>query len=122
MVNFKDLSPEDQERVLEQAKAMLDEESIRKDAITAYKIKRKDFIEQCLNEIYNHYHVRYETEKSAIKSRFSSMANYLFKINITGKQYASSPPNVIITNAEEWDKFVKINTAVKELFLNCKEV
>ena len=122
MVNFKDLSPEDQERILEQAKQMLDEENIKKDAITAYKIKRKDFVNQCLNEIYTHYNIRYETDKIAIKSRFSSTANYLFKLNIIGKQSSNCPPNIIVTTAEQWDKFVKINTAVKELFLKCKEV
>ena len=125
MVNFNDLSPEDQERILKQAREILDEENIKKDAITAYKIKRKDFVNKCLDEIYSHYNVRYETEKTAIKTRFSSIANYLFKANTIGigkQQYSSSIPNVIITNAEEWNKFVKINIAVKELFLNCKEV
>lgn len=117
MVNFEDLSPEDQERLLKQARQMVDEEQIKKDAVNAYKVKRKDFIEQCLNEIYTVYHVRYDTDKNAIKQRFISMTNYLFKLKVNGKQYNAT--NYIITKASEWEMFVKINTAVKDMMISC---
>jgi len=117
MVKFEDLSPEDQERLLEQARQMVDEEQIKKDAVNAYKVKRKDFVEQCLDEIYTAYHMRYETEKNAVKQRFVSMTNYLFKLKVNGKQYNST--NYTITNASEWNMFVKVNTAVKDMMISC---
>lgn len=117
MVKFEDLSPEDQERLLEQARQMVDEEQIKKDAVNAYKVKRKDFVEQCLNEIYTAYHMRYDSEKNAVKQRFISMTNYIFKLKVNGKQYNST--NYTITNASEWDMFVKINTAVKDMMISC---
>lgn len=117
MVKFKDLSPEDQEMLLQQVRLMVDEEQIQKDAVNAYRAKRKDFVEQCLNEIYTAYHMRNDSEKYALKQRFISIANYLFKLNINGKQYSSS--NYIITNASEWDAFVRINTAVKDMMVSC---
>ena len=117
MVKFEDLSPEDQGRLLEQARQMLDEENIQKDAITAYKIKRKEFVENCLEDIYRTFHVRYDTDKNAIKQRFISMTNYLFKIKMQGKQYSSV--NYIISNSTEWNTFVAINNAVKDMMIQC---
>lgn len=125
MVNFEDLSPEDQERLLEQAKSIINDENIKKDAITVYKIKKKELVDQCLNEIYTGYEVRYETERETIKSRFAPILNYLHKVNFykqSRERHSKFPPNIVISNAEEWEKFEKIITLVKELFLKCKNI
>ena len=123
MINFEDLKPEDQKRLLEQARLILDEENIKKNAIAAYKAKRKDFVDNCLKEIYKHYKITQRSpEESAIKQRFISLTNYFYKINIAGKYHTATSAPPMIKTAEEWDKFVKINNAVKELFINCKEV
>lgn len=122
MINFEDLKPEDQERLLNQARLMIDEENIKKNAIAAYKTKRKDFVDNCLKEIYKHYNIQRGPEEHAIKQRFISLTNYFFKINVAGKYHTSSSAPPIIKTAEEWDKFVKINNAVKEIFINYREV
>lgn len=122
MINFEDLKPEDQERLLNQARLILDEENIKKNAIAAYKAKRKDFVDSCLKEIMTHYKVKNGPEEYAIRQRFISLTNYFFKINVAGKYHTSSSAPPMIKTAEEWDKFVKVNNAVKELFINCKEV
>lgn len=122
MVNFEDLSKKDQERLLEQARLLVDEENIKKNAIAAYKAKRKELVENCLNEIFKHYDVKRGPEESAIKQRFISVTNYLFKVNIVGKYHSSTSASPIIKTPEEWDKFVKINEAVRDLFINNKEV
>jgi len=119
MVRLEDLTPEDQERLLNQARQIIDEENIQKDAITAYKIKKKEFVEQCLEDIYKALHMRYESEKKHVKQRYTSLVNYLFKLNVTGKQYTSSPPNVIISTATEWNRFVAISNDVKDTIIRC---
>lgn len=122
MINFEDLKPEDQERLLEQAKLIIDEENIRKNAIATYKIKRKELVDGCLKEIMTHYKVKNGPEEYAIRQRFVSLTNYFYKVNLAGKYHTSSSAAPLIKEAKEWDKFVKINNAVKELFINCKEV
>jgi hypothetical protein len=122
MVNFEDLSPEDQEKLLEQARQIIDAENLEKDAIAIYKIKRKEHTEQCLESIYNALHISSYPDKENIKRRYLSLVNYLFKIKVTGKQYSSSPPNVIINNAFEWNRFVAISNDIKDTIIRCYNI
>ena len=122
MINFADLTPEDQDMLLQQARAMIDEENIQKDAITVYKIKRKELTEKCLNEIYKTYNMRYDCDQRGVKSRYVSLTNYLLRLSVLGKQNANSPSNIIISKPAEWDKFVKISEAVKKVFIDAKEM
>lgn len=123
MVNFNDLSVEDQERLLEQAKLLIDEENIKKNAVATYKAKRKDLVESCLVDIYKHYNIKTRgVEEAPIRQRFTSIVNYLFRINVTGKYYSNSSAPTLIETSEDWRRFVKITEAVKDLFINNKEV
>ena len=44
MVNFEDLTPEDQERLLKQVREKIDEENIAKNAAAMYAIKKKELV------------------------------------------------------------------------------
>lgn len=119
MVKFEDLSPEDQERLLQQARLIIDEENIQKDAINTYKMKRKELTEQHLEELYKAFNIRLDCDKSGIRQRFTSMVNYLFRVKVTGKQYTSNPTNYIISTQKEWEEFVEISTTIKNTMINC---
>lgn len=118
MVKFEDLSPEDQERLLQQARLIIDEENIQKDAINTYKMKRKELTEQHLEDLYKAFNVKLDCDKVGIRQRFISMVNYLFRVKVTEKQYISNPTNYIISTKKEWEEFVKISIAIKNTMIN----
>ena len=119
MIKFEDLSPEDQERLLQQARLIIDEENIQKDAINTYKMKRKELTEQHLKDLYKAFNIKLDCDKGAIRQRFISMVNYLFRAKVTGKQYTSNPTNYIISTQKEWEEFVEISTTIKNTMINC---
>lgn len=117
MVNFEDLSPEDQVKVLEQAKHLVDEENIRKHAVATYALKKKELIEDNLETIYQSLNLRPGPERSALKQRYISMVNYLYKIAIHGK-YRGEGIKAISTE-QEWIAYQDASNKVKTLFVSC---
>jgi hypothetical protein len=118
MVKFEDLSPEDKEELLKQARQLIDEENMAKNAVAMYKMKRKNYTDSCLDEIYQTFNVggRYlQRDKNAIKTRFVSMVNFLFKANILGKEHAVD--NYVITNSFEWERYTASCDIVKEAMI-----
>lgn len=131
MVNFSDLTPEDQENLLKQARQLVDEENIAKNAIAAFKMKKKEYTEDCLDEIYqafnivpgngNKYNGRYmqQQHKNAVRTRYISMVNFLFKANVLGKDHATD--NHVIINSFEWDRYIAVCDIVKEAMIKSYE-
>ena len=122
MIKFEDLTPKDQEKLLQQAREIIDEENLKKDAITVYKIKRKELTEKNLQEIYSALKLKYETDKNHFKQRYTAMVNFFFKESAfkdSNKSHRSFPPSVRITNPSEWRKFVIISEEVKNVTIRC---
>lgn len=121
-VNFTDLTKEDQQKLLEQARQMITEENLQRDATTVYKMMKRDLIEDSLKDIYTAFHIRGgtmsdENAKALIKKHYTSIVNYLFKLITVGKQHTNS--TVSISTAIEWDKYVSVSKEIKESFIRC---
>lgn len=123
MINFEDLSVEDQERLLLQAREKIEQENLQRNAADTYKIKKKDLMSNTLEDIYKVMDIHLDSDtvrstrqteqyRNAIKTRYVSMVHYLFKANVSGKQHVTD--NLVITTAFEWDRFVKINGIIKD--------
>lgn len=118
MVKFEDLSPSDQAKLLEQARKIVDEENIQKNAKTMYGIKKKDLTESNLEEIYIALKVKNNfAEEMCVKQRYTAMSNYLYKANI-GK-HTKGDATCIISTADEWERYQQIANAVKGLMIDC---
>ena len=115
MVNFEDLSPKDKEKLLQQARLIVEQESITKNASATYKIKRKELTDNSIDEISKALHMSVP-EKHGFKQRYISIVNYLFKFVINGK-YSSN--DYVISNAIEWNLFEKVNAIIKNALIEC---
>ena len=119
MIKLEDLSQEDQEKLLEQARLMIDEENIRKNAVAMYGIKKKDLTEKNVEEISNVFKFNHENETLTMKRNYTSMVNYLYKIAIN-KKYHSNPIQPITTE-KEWDTYQDVSNKVKDMMISCKK-
>ena len=118
LVKFEDLSAEDQERLLQKAREIVDEENIKRDAFAAYKAKKKELMTRTIEELYANMKIKHIPEKNALKSRYVSLVNYLFKMRMVNVYaYRSDLPNYIIGTATEWEEFVACNDAAKDIFI-----
>ena len=117
VVNFEDLSPEDQARILEQAKNMVDEENIRKHAVAMYGFKKKELTEEHLEAISNTFKLKPGPEYSAMKQRYISMINYLYKMALNRRYHGNSVK--AISTDEEWIVFQDVSNKVKDMMISC---
>jgi len=119
MVSFEDLSPEDQAKVLEEAKQLVDKENIRKHAVAMYGLKKKELTNDYLEIIYKSLGLKPGPEQSAIRQRYISMVNYLYKIAINGK-YRGENVKAMSTE-EEWIAYQDVSNKVKTLLVSCSK-
>lgn len=122
MINFEDLSVEDKERILEQAKQIVEEENLQKNAKAMYSIKKKELVDNYIDVINSVFKIKkYSPEHRAIETRYKSMINYLYKIKVFGKQHAESINNntQIITCEKEWNLYKEIANTMKDAVINC---
>lgn len=113
MINFADLTPEDQERILAQARQMVDDENIKKDAKTVYNMKKKDLLEDNVNIICNEFHYKHNPEIKLTRQHYVSMVNYLYKVH---KRVKGSIPAII--DNESWVIYQKIADDVKNMMID----
>lgn len=118
MVKFEDLTPEDQEKILEQARQMVDEENTKKHAVTMYNLKKKELTEAHLNELGKNFNIKSGPDASALKQRYVSMVNFLYKIAL-GKKYHGSNVKAMSTE-KEWITYQDISNKVKNMMINCQ--
>lgn len=118
MVNFEDLSSEEQAKILEQARQIVDEENIKKHAIAMYNLKKKELIDDCLDALGNHFNIKSGPDASALKQRYVSMVNFLYKV-ILGKKYHGSNVKAISTE-KEWITYQDISNKVKNMMIDCQ--
>lgn len=115
MINFDDLSPEDKERVLAQARQMVDDENIKRNAATVYSMKKKDLLEENVKEICNVYKYKYNPEQKQVRQHYVSMTNFLYKIYTRTK--CTIPIPGIIDN-EGWVAYQQIANEVKNMMIS----
>ena len=128
MINFKDLSPEDQEYLLNQARQIVGEENINKHGTEMLKLKKKEHTDNCIDEICLALDIhpnsktigathrkKCSVDKNAVRTRYISMVNYLFKANVLGVNKVGDHYN--ISNVDELNKYVEICNMVKEVII-----
>ena len=119
-ISLNDLSEEDKAILLEQARLIVEKENIERNAVESYKIKRKILSDNNLQEIYDVFSATSQKDKEDIERRYKTVVNFLFKVNVSDKRSASSHPT--ITHTDEWNQYVTISDAVKELFIKNRRV
>ena len=112
MVSLDDLSPEDRESLLNQAREVVEQENIEKNAIAMYAIKKKEYLESIINEVNTELNVK-EWNKTYVSEKMKSLIYSLFRYNKYSNHYTSQKNN-IISCAEEWESFTRIGNTIKD--------
>ena len=115
MVNFEDLSETDKEQLLQQARLIVEQEYINKNATAIYKLKRKELINKNIDEIHKELHIQ-PFLKDGLRQRYVSIVNYLSKFAICG-EYISE--DLKIVDSDAWEIFKQVNAIVKDTFISC---
>ena len=112
MVSLDDLSPEDRESLLNQAREVVEQENIEKNAIAMYAIKKKEYLENIINEVNTELNVK-EWNKTYISEKMKSLIYSLFRYSKYSNRYISQKNN-IISCAEECESFTRIGNTIKD--------
>ena len=112
MVSLDDLSPEDRESLLNQARKVVEQENIEKNAIAMYAIKKKEYLENIINEVNTELNVK-EWNKTYVSEKMKSLIYSLFRHSKYSNRYTNQKNN-IISCAEEWESFTRIGNTIKD--------
>lgn len=112
MISLNDLSPEDRESLLNQAREVIEQENIEKNAIAMYTIKKKEYLESIINEVDTELNIKEWKDKTYIGEKMKSLIYSLFRYDKYGNHYSGQKTNTI-SCAEEWESFTRIGDTVK---------
>lgn len=112
MVSLDDLSPEDRESLLNQAREVVEQENIEKNAIAMYAIKKKEYLESIINEVNTELNVK-EWNKTYVSEKMKSLIYSLFRYSKYSNRYINQKNN-IISCAKEWESFTRIGNTIKD--------
>jgi hypothetical protein len=117
MVNFSDLTAEDQQRLLEQARQLVDAENIAKNASAMYAMKKKELTDETVKEIAHTLKLKVGPQTSKCRDRFVHMTNYLYTLNRPATNRTGSNVAKILT-AEDWELYQDICKKVHECMVH----
>ena len=110
MVSLDDLTPEDKERLLQEARKIVDKENIEKNARAMYAMKKKELVDNTLKEITQNLRLTSKVDYSRLHDRFVSLTNYLYSLNHVNQK---------ISTEKDWEIFNDICRKVHECILHC---
>ena len=110
MVSLDDLTPKDKERLLQEARELVDQENIEKNARIMYALKKKELVENILQEMANNFKLQHRPDMTRLHNRFVGITNYLYSLNKVNQK---------ITTAYDWEVFENICKKVHECMINC---
>ena len=110
MISLDDLTPEDRERLLQEARELVDQENIEKNARIMYSLKKKELVENTLQEMANSFKLKNRPDMTRLHDRFVNMINYLYSLNKVNQK---------ITTAHDWEVFEDICKKVHECMIHC---
>ena len=110
VVSLDDLSPEDRERLLQEAREIVDKENIEKNARAMYAMKKKELVDNTLKEITQNFRLTSKVDYSRLHDRFVSLTNYLYSLNNVNQK---------ISTEKDWEIFNDICRKVHECILHC---
>lgn len=120
MVSFKDLTPEEQQSILAEAREMVEQENIQKNARVVFAQKKKELTEKNLEEIYKAFRILATTHKKAIQQKYTAISNMLFRMNQLGNRGIDATGIIQITSQNEWNQYEQIANATKDFFISCR--
>ena len=112
MVSLDDLSPEDRETLLNQAREVVEQENIEKNAIAMYAIKKKEYLENIINEVNTELNVK-EWNKTYVSEKMKSLIYSLFRYSKYSNRYTNQKNNIISCD-EEWESYTRIGNTIKD--------
>lgn len=121
MVSFKDLTPEEQQSILAEAREMIEQENIQKNARAVFAQKKKELTEQHMEEIYKTFRIIANTHKTSIRQKYTGIVNMLYRINCLGIRGIDTTGLNQITTQNEWKEYEEIANAAKEFFISCRK-
>ena len=110
MVSLDDLTPEDKERLLQEARELVDQENIEKNARIMYALKKKELVENTLQEMANNFKLQHRPDMTRLHDRFVGITNYLYSLNKVNQK---------ITTSHDWEVFENICNNVQECMVYC---
>ena len=113
MVSLAELSPEEREHLLSQARELIEQENIEKSAVAMYTIKKKDYFENLMNEIANELKIKKENEKTYLMSKIKNLIYTLYRY-YKYKDKREFNENNTISCAKEWESFTRIGDTIKD--------
>ena len=113
MVSLDDLSPEDRETLLNQAREVIEQENIEKNAIAIYAIKKKEYFESIIKDVTDALYIKDHKEKTYIGEKMKSLIYILYRYEKYGVRYNDNKNNTISCE-EEWNAFVYICNTIKD--------
>ena len=113
MVSLTELSPEEREHLLSQARELIEQENIEKNAVAMYTIKKKDYFENFMNEIANELKIKKENEKTYLMSKIKTLIYTLYRY-YKYKDKREFNENNTISCAKEWESFTRIGDTIKD--------
>ena len=124
-IKLEDLSAEDRESLLQEAKHLVDEELLRKNAKIMYYEKRKELIDSCIDEICNSFKPKIITtyNKTKLKERIAALVNFMYKnINNKSCNNKNSGSTVNILTTEEWELYKEILLRITATIISTKDI
>lgn len=109
MVTLEDLIPEDRERLLQEARDLIEEENLRKDARAMYALKKKELVQSKIDELSSILKLKHGPEVTKLKDRFVNVTNYLYSLNKV---------NPKICTKHDWEVFENICNVVQECMVH----
>ena len=119
MVSFKDLSPEEQESILNEARELVEQENIQKNARAVFAQKKKELTEKNLDEIYNEFHIKSLSHKKTMQQKYVAIVNMLYRMNRLGLNGIDATGLNQITTQSEWFDYSQIANAAKDFIVSC---
>lgn len=110
MISLNDLTPEDKERLLQEARELVDQENIEKNARIMYALKKKELVENTLQEMANNFKIQHRPDMTRLHDRFVGITNYLYSLNKVNQK---------IITAHDWEVFENICKKVHECMVHC---
>lgn len=128
-VKLEDLTPEAYEKIMKEAKEKVQQETSREAAIAMYKAKKKEFINDTIEEIVEtimrkmmvlgadvdcRKYACYSSFKNQIGTRYTSMLNFFLRIWMAGPNSAGS---YAISAPDEWAYFTSVGTELADFMI-----
>jgi hypothetical protein len=117
-IKLSDLCPKERELLMQQAREEVEKENIEKNAVAMYAMKRKELVDNTMNEIIHTLKIKGGPDTTRCRDRFVHMTNYLYVLNRPATNNAGSSVTKI-TTAKDWALFQEICNKVHECMIHC---